>query len=139
MLSSENSKDIGLLLIRLGIGASMLIFHGYDKLTGGPEVWAKLGGNMKILGIIFLPAFWGFMASFAESVGSVLIMLGILFRPATALLAFTMLIAVMTHMNISSWVFRPDWKGASHAIEFLVVYIGLFLIGPGRFGVAFKK
>jgi putative oxidoreductase len=139
MLSNENSKDIGLLLIRLTIGASMLIFHGYAKLTGGPEVWMKLGGNMKILGIIFLPVFWGFMAAFAEAVASVLIMLGILFRPATALLAFTMLIAVLTHMNMSSWVFKPDWKGASHAIEFLAIYVGLFLIGPGRFGVAFKK
>ncbi len=139
MLSNENSKDIGLLLIRLTIGASMLIFHGYAKLTGGPEVWMKLGGNMKMLGIIFLPAFWGFMAAFAEAIASVLIMLGILFRPATALLAFTMLIAVLTHMNMSSWVFKPDWKGASHAIEFLAIYIGLFLIGPGRFGVTFKK
>ena len=139
MLSNENSKDIGLLLIRLVIGASMLIFHGQAKLTGGPEVWIKIGGNMKMLGIIFLPAFWGFMAAFAEAVGSVLIMLGVLFRPATALLAFTMLIAVLTHMNMSSWVFKPDWRGASHAIEFLAIYIGLFLIGPGRFGVTFKK
>jgi hypothetical protein len=50
-----------------------------------------------------------------------------------------MLIAVLTHMNMSSWVFKPDWKSASHAIEFLAIYIGLFLIGPGRFGVTFKK
>ena len=139
MLSNENAKDIGLLIIRLGIGTSMLIFHGQEKLMGGPEVWAKIGGSMKMLGIIFLPAFWGFMAAFAESIGSVLIMLGILFRPATALLAFTMLIAVLTHMNLSSWVFDPDWKDASHSIELLVVYIGLFLVGPGRFGVTFKK
>ncbi len=139
MLSNENSKDIGLLLIRLVIGASMLIFHGQAKLTGGPEVWMKIGGNMKILGIIFLPVFWGFMAAFAEAVCSVFIMLGVLFRPAAALLAFTMLIAVLTHMNMSSWAFKPDWKGASHAIEFLAIYIGLFLIGPGRFGVTFKK
>ena len=139
MLSNENAKDIGLLIIRLGIGASMLIFHGYDKLTGGPDVWIKIGGNMKMLGIIFLPVFWGFMAAFAEAIASVLIMLGILFKPATALLAFTMLIAVLTHMNLNSWAFNPNWKSASHAIEFLVVYLGLFLIGPGRFGVAFKK
>ncbi|GBE41393.1 MAG TPA: DoxX family protein [Nitrospirae bacterium] len=139
MFSNENAKDIGLLIIRLGIGASMLIFHGQEKLTGGPEVWVKIGGSMKMLGIIFLPVFWGFMAALAESIGSVLIMLGILFRPATAILAFTMLIAVLTHMNLSSWAFRPDWKSASHAIEFLVIYTGLFLIGPGRFGVTFKK
>jgi putative oxidoreductase len=83
MFSNENSKDIGLLVIRLVIGASMLIFHGQAKLTGGPEVWMKIGANMKMLGIIFLPAFWGFMAAFAEAVCSVLIMLGILFRPAS--------------------------------------------------------
>ena len=136
---NRNAKDTGILLIRLGIGASMLIFHGYAKLTGGPEVWAKIGVNMKIIGITFLPVFWGFMAAFAEAVGSLLIMIGILFRPAAAILIFTMVIAVMTHMNISSWVFRPDWKAASHAIELLVIYIGLFLTGPGRFGLTFKK
>lgn len=139
MLSNEKGKDIGLLIIRLGIGASILVFHGHAKLTGGPEVWAKIGGSMKIIGITFLPVFWGFMAAFAEVIGSLLIMLGILFRPAAALLAFTMLIAVLTHMNLTSWAFNPDWKGASHAIELLIIYIGLFLIGPGRFGVIFKK
>jgi putative oxidoreductase len=139
MLSNENAKNIGLLLIRLGIGASMLIFHGQAKLNGGPEVWTKIGVNMKIIGITFLPVFWGFMAAFAEVIGSLLIMTGIFFRQATALLAFTMVIAVLTHMNISSLVFNPDWKGASHAIELLIIYIGLFLIGPGRFGITFKK
>ena len=139
MLSNQNAKDIGLLIIRLGIGASMLIFHGQEKMAGGPEMWAKIGGSMKIIGITFLPVFWGFMAAFSEAVASLLIMFGILFRPAAALLACTMFVAVLTHMNLSSFVFNPDWKGASHAIELLVIYIGLFLIGPGRFGVTFKK
>ena len=139
MLSNEKAKDIGLLLIRLGIGASMLIFHGNAKIMSGPESWAKLGGNMTIIGVTFLPAFWGFMAAFSEVVASLFIMLGILFRPAAALLAFTMLIAVLTHMNLSSLVFSPDWEDASHAIEFLSIYTGLLFIGPGRFGVTFKK
>ncbi|WP_262713862.1 hypothetical protein [Sphingobacterium cavernae] len=30
-------KDVGLLLIRLAIGGSMLAFHGIPKLMKGPE------------------------------------------------------------------------------------------------------
>ena len=43
--SSESvAKDFGLLLVRLGIGVSIFIFHGYDKITGGPGLWEGLGG-----------------------------------------------------------------------------------------------
>ena len=60
-------KDLGLLVIRLGIGLSMLIFHGLDKIKGGPELWTKLGGDMSVVGIDFLPVFWGLWQDFLSS------------------------------------------------------------------------
>ena len=133
MSTSPVNKDVGLLLIRLGIGLSMLVFHGYDKITGGPDVWRGVGGGMANLGIGFAPVFWGFMASFAEFAGSILLMLGALFRPAALMLAFTMFVAMLVHLNMPADSPSAGWSGASHAIELLIVYVGLFLIGPGRY------
>ncbi len=139
MKKTEAPWDIGLLILRLGIGSTMLIFHGYGKLTGGTAVWEKIGGSMNIIGIDFLPVFWGFMAAFSESVCSVLIMIGVLFRPATVLLAFTMLIAVLKHLAVPEGAAGAGWSGASHALQLLVIYTGLFFLGTGRYVVTIRK
>jgi putative oxidoreductase len=128
--------DLGLLVIRLGIGVSMFAFHGYEKLTGGPQLWAQVGTGIQNLGINFLPAMWGFMAALSESVGSVLLVLGFLFRPAAAMLAFTMLVAALMHVNLPADNPASGWSGASHALELLAVYVGLLLAGPGRYGLS---
>jgi putative oxidoreductase len=130
------SMDFGLLLLRVGIGASMFIFHGYDKITGGPERWEALGGSISVLGITFAPVFWGFMAAFAESICSLLLVLGPLFRLAALMLAFTMFVAVLRHLNLPVDNPSSGWSGASHALELMTVYLALFFTGAGRF--AFK-
>jgi len=131
--------DIGLLIIRLGIGASMLIFHGYGKITGGTALWEKLGSNLNTFGIDFYPVFWGFMAAFSESVCSILIITGVLFRPATVLLATTMIVAVSRHLTLPDGAAGAGWSAASHAMELLVIYIGLFFLGPGKYKLTVQK
>src|SRR5919112_1918818 len=92
------THDIGLLLLRIGIG-TMFTIHGYPKLTGGLEAWEKVGGAMKMIGIDFAPAFWGFLAAVAEAVGGQLIAIGLFFRIACALLLGTMLMATIQHVR----------------------------------------
>ncbi len=133
LLGNFKNRDLGLLVIRLGIGLSMLIFHGWGKITGGPEKWAGVGGSMANLGLDFAPTFWGFLAASAESVGSALLVMGLLFRPATLMLAFTMVIAVTVHLNMPPESPRAGWSGASHALELFAVYVGLLLTGPGKY------
>ncbi len=131
-----NSKkvypDLGLLIVRLGFGLSMLVLHGYGKLMGGPDTWTGLGSQMQNLGIDFLPVFWGFMAMFAEFFGSIFVILGIFYRPALLLLLGTMLVAAVRHLSLPAGSEGAGLKGASHALEFLVVYLGLFFAGPGK-------
>ena len=71
MIWNKLSKhyDLGLLIARLGIGLGLLFFHGWGKLMGGPERWAGVGGAMSNFGIDFGHTFFGFLASFAESIG----------------------------------------------------------------------
>ena len=108
----------------------MAAFHGWPKLIGGPEKWAKIGGAMSHLGLDFFPAFWGLLAATGEFFGALLVMLGILFRPALGLLMGTMFVAVFMHLMQGDGL-----SGASHAIEFLAVFTALLFTGPGKYTV----
>ena len=134
--SDAIGKDFGLLVLRLGIGGSVAILHGYGKITGGPELWGKIGVNMGHMHIAAFPVFWGFMSAFAEFVCSILLILGPLFRLATLMLAFNMLVAMSFHLNLPVGQMMSGWAGASHAFDLLLVYAAMFFTGPGRF--AFK-
>lgn len=127
------NRDLGLLILRLGIGG-MFIFHGYPKLMAGPEKWERLGASMAYLGINFFPVFWGFMASFAESVGGLFIIFGWYFRVSNSLLLLTMCVAAFQHLAKGEGLGR-----ASHAIEAGVVFLALIFIGPGRYVMTWNK
>ena len=133
--SDEISVDFGLLLARIGVGISVMVHHGWGKLTGGPELWEKIGANMDKVHITAFPVFWGFMAGFAEAICSVLLVIGVLFRPAAALLAFTMFVAALRHFSLPADNPNSGWSGASHALELMSVYICLLFTGPGKFSL----
>src|SRR5690606_16547848 len=118
-------KDTGLLILRIGLGLSFLLLHGYPKLVGGPEMWKAVGGAMTNVGIDFYPAFWGFIAGLAEALGGLFLLLGLFFRPTSVFLSFTMLVAALNHLAAGDGM-----AGASHPLELMVVFIGLILIGP---------
>jgi len=127
--SLNKYRDIGLLILRLGIGG-MFIFHGAPKIIGGPDKWEKIGTTMGIFGIKFLPVFWGFMSSFAEFFGGVCLILGLFFRPICILLTINMAVATSMHLH------RGDGLGgASHAIEDGIIFLSLILIGPGKYSL----
>lgn len=122
-------KDFGFLLLRIGIG-TMFILHGWPKLAGGPERWETLGQTMELVGITFAPAFWGFMAGFAEALGGLLLLLGFLWRPACLLLLFTMIIAATRHIAAGD-----PFTDYSHPLEAAILFFSLFFIGPGRYSL----
>lgn len=133
--SDEISTNFGLLLARLGVGLCVVIFHGYGKLVGGPELWTKVGGSMELLHITWYPIVWGFMAAFAEGICSCLLIVGVLFRPAAFLLAFTMFVAVLRHLNMPADNPNAGWSGASHALELMSIYLCFLFTGPGKFSL----
>jgi putative oxidoreductase len=122
-------RNTGLLILRVGIGAMMMV-HGLPKLMDGPDKWEMIGGSMGVIGINFMPTFWGFMAAISEGLGGFLLLLGLFFRPVNMLLTFTMLIATLVHLNKGDGI-----NGASHAIELGIVFFSLIFIGPGKYSV----
>ena len=132
MLKKFNT-DYGILIIRIGIGV-MFMLHGYPKLLGGAAMWEKIGGSMSNIGIHFAPTFWGFMAAFAEFAGGLCLVLGFVFRPALAMLIFTMFIAGFMHYTKGD-----GFGGYSHAVESAFVFLGLFIAGPGKYALKISR
>lgn len=127
------STDYGLLIIRVGLGV-MFMLHGFPKISGGPELWEKVGGAMGNIGIHFAPVFWGFMAAMAEFGGGLCLILGFLFRPALAMMLFTMFIAAFMHYTNGD-----GFSGYSHALENAIVLLGLFFAGPGKYALKISR
>lgn len=125
----DKLHDIGLLIIRLGLGG-MLMGHGWPKLAGGQGTWEKLGHATRALGVDVAPVAFGFAASVSEFFGGLLIALGLLYRPALVGLIATMSVAAAMHLNKGD-----PFTAWSHAVELGIVFLGLLLIGPGRFVV----
>ena len=121
-------EDIGLLILRLGVGLGFMVFHGWGKISGGPEAWTQVGGAVETVGIGFGHTFFGFMAAFAEFVGGLCIALGLFFRPACLLLAITMAVAANMHVVTGR-------GGPAHPLKNAFFLTGLFFVGPGRYSL----
>jgi len=130
-------KDIGILLLRLTTGVGFVFVHGWGKVFGGPELWAMIGKSMSNLGITFTPGFWGFMASVSEFGGGILILFGLFTRPASAFMAFTMVVALINHLS------RLDpWNRVIYPAEMLGIFLCLLFVGAGKYSLdnlIFKK
>ncbi|GGF25835.1 DoxX family protein [Hymenobacter cavernae] len=124
-----NSHDLGLLILRVGIGI-MFTIHGYPKLIGGPEKWVEIGSVMKSFGISASPVMWGLLAAVSEAIGGQLLAFGLFFRVACLLLLGTMLVATAMHLMNGD-----DFNGYSHALEAAFLFLGLLFAGPGKYSV----
>lgn len=127
--SLEKHRDLGLLVMRVGLGL-MMMTHGFPKVAGGPTKWEKLGGAMGALGIDAWPVFWGAAASFTELVGGLLVALGLATRPSALLVTVTMVVAAAMHLDKGDGL-----GGASHAIETGLAFFGLVVLGAGRYSL----
>lgn len=99
-LSINNSKgqDLGLTILRVGVGL-LFFYFGWQKLAGGAQLWAMIGGAMNFLGISFAPTFFGLLATIAEFAGGLLLALGLFTRWASWSLVITMVVAVILKAN----------------------------------------
>lgn len=129
MAGQSSRQDIGLFIIRAGMGI-MLIYHGFPKLAGGPELWAKVGGSVSFIKISFLPLIWGLLISLTEFLGGISLNLVFFFRPFTGLLSFVS--ALRAVLEITRGKGLPQAAGS---IEMAVLFLGLCIIGSGGLSI----
>ena len=114
--------DIGLLVLRLGVGSFMLFGHGWGKLASfsqKADTWADPIG----LG----PAVSLSLAIFAEFFCSLAVITGTATRLAAIPLLTTMLVAAgIVHVN-------DPWAKQEFALLFAWTFITLIFAGAGRF------
>lgn len=129
---SGTQEDIGKLILRVSVGAIM-IPHGIAKI--GP-----LTGIKERLVGVGLPEFIAYGVWVGELVAPALMILGLFTRPAAAIFAFNMVVAILlAHSgDIFSLTDRGVW-----AIElaglFLFSSLAVMLVGPGKFALGRGK
>jgi putative oxidoreductase len=129
------STNAGLapLAVRVPVG---IIFaaHGAQKLFGwfGGYGLAGTGGYMESIGLS-PGTVMAALAGGAEFFGGLALLIGLLVRPAAAVLAFTMLVAIFS-AHISKGLFLAN-GGYEYALALLAVTVGLFISGAGRVSV----
>lgn len=122
--------DLGLLIIRLVMGAAM-IAYGVPKFMNGGEYLTKVGGAMGYVGIHFAPFFWGLLAAIIEVVGGFMILVGALFRPAAFGLMIVMIIATIFQAHTG----KDFISTALHPLTYAGVFLGLLFKGPGKWSI----
>jgi putative oxidoreductase len=121
-------EDLGRLLLRVALGAVVLL-HGIFKLRQGVAWMARP------LGELGLPGFLAYGSYLAEVVAPVLVILGVLARPAALLIAFQMLMAVLLVLRGQVLALKPSGGGWAIELEFLIAAaaLALALLGSGRY------
>jgi len=130
MLHSLKNPDVGIFLFRLAAGG-LMVFHGVQTLSSGPETWLYLGGTMKHLGIHFGHVFWGLMAAITQAFGGLCFVLGLFFRTACLFLAFTMLMAIIYHFMQGDSIA----KDGGQALLYFFTFAAFIFVGPGQLSV----
>ena len=127
--------DIGLLLLRVGTGLLLIANHGWSKLMSAYG-YVALGKDWKFIEGVAkmgfpLPAFFAIAAAMVESIGSVLLILGLFTRYAALFIGITMGVAIYRHLTTD---FRYEL-----AAMYLLIAIALMLLPPGRFSLDAKR
>ncbi|KPU88668.1 GntR family transcriptional regulator [Variovorax paradoxus] len=123
------SDDTGKLILRVALGI-LILLHGIAKVSKGVD---GIGGMLASHG---LPGVLAYLVYVGEIVAPVLLIIGLYTRPAAAIVAINMLVAI--------WLVHRKDLGALNgqggwALElqgmFLFAAIALAFTGGGRFGL----
>ncbi len=129
-LPHHTCVSVALLILRLIMGSAFII-HGWGKIQN-PMAW--MGPQAPV------PGFLQLLAAVSEFCGGIGLVLGLLTPIASLGIAFTMAVAVMTHMFMLKDPFVNPTGG--HSYELALVYLGLAIafvnLGAGKYSLDHK-
>lgn len=121
------------LVLRIPVGITF-IAHGAQKLFGAFGGYGLEGTGQWMASIGLEPGYTlAFLAGSAEFFGGIAILFGLLTRPAAAVLAFTMLVAIFG-VHIGNGLFMAN-NGYEYALVLLAVSVSLVFSGAGRLSI----
>lgn len=119
------SVDVGLLVLRLWLGVSLLVLHGWNKLTSFSETASTFPDPLGVGSRVSLA-----LTIFAEVGCAVLIVVGLLTR-AAALVQMILMGVAFFIVKKASLASGPG--SGELAFIYLAGFVTLFLAGAGRF------
>lgn len=120
-----HNKDFGLLVIRVIIGA-IFVVHGYQKLQG-------MEGVVGFFGSLGFAPFLAYVVALVEFLGGISLIIGYGSKIASALLAATMLVAIVKVHGSNG--FSAGKGGYEFVLALFAVAVGLLYTGPGRYSL----
>lgn len=124
---SKAANDTGLLLLRIVAGLVLLYGHGFEKLgvifSGQPIQF------MDPIGLGPKTSF--FMATFAEGICSILLVLGLFSRFASLVLSINFVVIFIFH----AFIVGDGFQVLELRFLYLMTFVALTFLGPGRFSL----
>ncbi|NUQ76004.1 MAG: DoxX family protein [Polyangiaceae bacterium] len=132
LLSAGPSRvDLSLLIVRVATGL-MILPHGIYKLMDGASGLAKglAAGGLPAAGL------FAWCATLAEAVGGALMVLGLLTRPASAAVSFTMVVAwVMVHLGDLPKIGAQGGAAFEYPFLLSMAALAIAIAGGGRYSL----
>jgi putative oxidoreductase len=124
IFSRENSVNLGLLLLRLGVGVNMALLHGLDRVRHYSQLATSIPDP---LGMGHRHSLM--LAVAAEFVGGILVALGLAGRLAALLLAFSL------GVTLFSGEAGLPWRQREATVLYLTASLAILMLGCGRWAL----
>lgn len=117
------TRDIGLLIFRLGVGG-LMASHGWPKLMSFTERMDTFPDPIGLGSPTSLA-----LATFAEFFCSIAVILGLWTRWAA--------LPILTTMGVAAFIFHANdpWSAKELPVLFFISFLSLFFLGGGRFSL----
>jgi putative oxidoreductase len=130
---TNTTSGLASTILRIPVGL-ILMAHGAQKLFGAFGGYGLEGTGQWMASIGLEPGYlMALLAGSAEFFGGLALVIGLLVRPASAVIAFTMLMAIVT-VHISNGLFMAN-NGYEYALTLLIVAVSLVFSGAGSFSI----
>jgi putative oxidoreductase len=118
----DRLQPLGLLVARLALGIIM-VAHGYHKVFGG------LHHHVQFVASLGMPAWLGYVSTFAEFLGGILILAGFFTRAAAFAIFIDLAVAIWKvhwHNGLMGSSDRPGYEFplAAAALAFVLIFFG---------------
>jgi putative oxidoreductase len=126
--SLDRLQPLALLVMRLALGA-IVVTHGYDKVFGGLHHHAQMVAGMG------LPAWLGYVSSFTEFLGGLLLLVGLFTRPAAFAVCVDLVVAIWKVHLHNGLIGSPDRPGYELALAAAALAFALIFFGAGPIAI----
>ncbi|HTW58438.1 MAG TPA: DoxX family protein [Terriglobales bacterium] len=120
----DRLQPLALFVMRLALGAVM-VAHGYHNVFGG------LHHHAQFVASLGLPAWLGYVSSFAEFLGGLLVLAGLFTRAAAFAIAIDMFVAIWKVHWHNGLLGAPDRPGFEFPLALAALAFGLIFFGAG--------